>query len=220
MVAVRKDSNSSPSAVFIFRAPFKPIIAMKTYPLILAALLIAFACQSQPTPGMPVPRPALQPAMPPPGAPPPGAPGLNTPPGMPPAVAPAKEPVNYLIRVEWKEPKSEPKFLEVLTTEGQFNLNTIQKNSVKINNNDVPVTLKFQGTLRELSDEKGRLQLFLGRTVPYVTGTSGSGPDTRSSYQQMNVGLDSAFIVKFGKPVVIQTDENGEISVLVKRIEE
>jgi hypothetical protein len=67
----------------------------------------------------------------------------------PPPFAPAKEPVNYLIRVEWKEPKGDPKFLEVLTTEGQFNLNTIQKNSVKINNNDVPVTLKFSGTLKE-----------------------------------------------------------------------
>jgi hypothetical protein len=124
---------------------------MKTFPLIIVALLAAFACHSQP---MPVPP---RPLMPP-----------------PPAVA--KDPVNYLVRVEWKEPKSDPKFLEVLTTEGQFNLNTIQKNSVKINNNDVPITLKFSGTLRELSDEKGRLQLFLGRTVPYVTGTSGIGP--------------------------------------------
>ena len=181
---------------------------MKTYPLIIVALLVAVACQSQPTPGMPVPRPALQPAMPPPP--------VVLPP--PPPFVPAREPANYLIRVEWKEPKGDPKFLEVLTTEGQFNLNTIQKNSVKINNNDVPVTLKFSGTLKELSDEKGRLQLFLGRTVPYVTGTSGSGPNASASYQQMSVGLDSAFIIKFGKPVVIQTDENGEISVLVKRI--
>jgi len=181
---------------------------MKTYPLIIVALLVAIACQSQPTPGMPVPRPALQPAMSPP-------PGMLPP---PPPVAPAREPANYLIRVEWKEPKGDPKFLEVLTTEGQFNLNTIQKNSVKINNNDVPVTLKFGGTLNAINDEKGRLQLFLGRTVPYVTGTSGSGSNASASYQQMSVGLDSAFIIKFGKPVVIQTDENGEISVLVKRI--
>jgi hypothetical protein len=176
---------------------------MKTLPLILVALLVAVACHSQPMPAQP------RPFMLPPGAP-----------GVPPAAAPAKDPVNYLIRVEWKEPKGDPKSLEVLTTEGQFELDTIQKNSVKINNNDVPVTLKFSGTLRELSDEKGRLQLFLGRTVPYVTGTSGSGPNAMSSYSQLSVGLDSAFVVKFGKPVVIQTDENGEISVLVKRIED
>jgi hypothetical protein len=174
---------------------------MKTYPLIIVALLIAFVCQSQPA--LPTPRPAL----PPPGMIPP-----------PPAVA-AKEPVNYLIRVEWKEPKGDPKFLEVLTTEGQFSLDTAQKNSVKINNNDVPVTLKFSGTLNAISSEKGRLQLFLGRTVPYVTSTSGDGPNARSSYSQMSVGLQSTFIVTFGKPVVIQTDENGEISVLVKRMD-
>ena len=173
---------------------------MKTFPLIIVALLVAFACQSQPMPAPP--RPALPP------------------PNVPTVAAPAKEPVNYLIRVEWKEPKGDPKSLEVLTTEGQFELDTIQKNSVKINNNDVPVTLKFNGTLRELSDEKGRLQLFLGRTVPYVTGTSGSGPNASSSYSQMSVGLQSTFIVKFNKPLVIQTDENGEISVLVKRVED
>ena len=145
-------------------------------------------------------------------------PGLP-PPGLPPAADTAKDSVNYLIRVEWQEPKGDPKSLEVLTAEGTFDLNTIQKNSVKINNNDVPVTLKFQGTLKELNSTKGRLQLFLGRTVPYVTGTSGSGPGAMSSYSQMSVGLDSAFIVTFGKPVVIQTDENGQITVLVKRVE-
>jgi hypothetical protein len=32
----------------------------------------------------------------------------------------------------------------------------------------------------------------------------------------MSVGVNSVFIVKFGKSQVIQADENGEISVLVK----
>ena len=175
---------------------------MKTFPLIIAAVLVCAACHSQPAPFQPPPPPLRFP----------GAP--------PPPVAVAKEPVNYLIRVEWREPKSEPKFLEVLTTEGNFDLNTIQKNSVKINNNDIPVTLKFSGTITALTDDKGRLQLFLGRTVPYVTGSFGSGLSVSSSYSQLSVGLDSTFIVKFGKPVVIQTDENGQISVLVKRIAE
>ena len=103
----------------------------------------------------------------------------------------------------------------MLTTEGQFDLDTIQKNSVKINNNEIPVTLKLQGNLRELSTEKGRLQLFLGRTVPYVTGSSGLGGNV--SYSQMSVGLNSVFVVEFGKTQVIQSDENGQISVLVKR---
>lgn len=112
-----------------------------------------------------------------------------------------------------------PKYLEVLTTEGRVQLDTLQKNSVKINNNDIPVTLKLNGTLTALNDEKGRLQLFLGRTVPYVTGTYGSGPNAGSSYSQLSVGLESTFVVTFGKSMVIQNDENGQISVLVKRIE-
>ncbi|MFZ0828010.1 MAG: hypothetical protein WAO02_11360 [Verrucomicrobiia bacterium] len=168
---------------------------MKTLPLILVALLVAVASHAQPQ-------------LPPP----------QQPPGAPPAIASARSPVNYLVRVEWKEPKSDPKFLEILTTEGAFELNTIQKNSVKINNNDIPVTLKLSGTLNALNDEKGRLQLFLGRTVPYVTGGSGFG-SPNSSYSQMNVGLESTFLVQFGKPVIVQTDENGQISILVKRLE-
>jgi hypothetical protein len=128
--------------------------------------------------------------------------------------------INYVIRVEWKEPKGDPKFLEVTTTEGEFQLNTIQKNSVKINNNDVPVTLKLTGTLTALDQEKGKLQLFLGRTVPYVTGTFGSGSNTSSSYSQLSVGLQSTFIVKFGKPLTVQSDENGDITILVKRDED
>lgn len=163
---------------------------MKTFPLLFVALLLlAIACHAQPAP----------PAQP--------------------SAAVAKNPVNYLIRVEWREPKGDPKFLEVLTTEGRVQLDSIQKNSVKINNNDIPVTLRLTGTLNALNDEKGRLQLFLGRTVPYVTGTTAMGSSTSSSYQQMSVGLDSTFMVQFGKPVIIQTDENGQISVLVKRIE-
>lgn len=131
-------------------------------------------------------------------------------------MAPVKEPANYLVRVEWKDPKGDSKFLEVLTAEGHFNLDTIQKNSVMIDSNTVPAALKFNGTLNVINDEKGRLQLFLGRTVPYVTHSS----STSSTYSQMQVGLESTFIVTFGKPLVIQNDENTEISVLVKRAED
>ena len=104
----------------------------------------------------------------------------------------------------------------MLTTEGVFQLDTIQKNSVKINNQDIPITLKFTGTLTALDGDTGKLQLFLGRTVPYVTGSFGNGLSQSSSYSQLSVGLQSAFIVHFGKPETIQTDENGRISVLVK----
>jgi hypothetical protein len=190
--------------------PIKSIIAMKTLPLIAFALLVAFACHSQTM--------VLQ-------SPPP-MPRMNMPPGMPPSQAERlaamidKQSVNYLIRVEWKEPKADPKSLEVLTTEGNFELDTIQKNSVKINNNDIPVTLKLNGMLTAINDKKATLQLFLGRTVPYVTGTTSFGSNTSSSWSQMSVGLQSTFVVTFGKPAVIQSDENGEISVLVRRMDD
>jgi hypothetical protein len=182
----------------------KPIAAMKTIPLILAVLLVAVASQSQPTFQQRIQPTFQQPQRMPPG---PGAPA-----------AAAEVPVNYLIRVEWKHAKDAPKFLEVLTTEGEFNLNTIQKNPVKIGNVDVPLTLNFQGTLHVISDTKGRLDLFLGRNVPYVTGSYGSGPNAGSSYSQMQVGLHSSFIVTFGKSLVIQNDENGAVTVIVTRM--
>jgi hypothetical protein len=141
----------------------------------------------------------------------------QTPPSSPPA-APANELANYVIRVEWNDSKSDPKFLEVMTTPGEFELNTFEKNSVKINGSDVPVTLRLTGTLTVFDDQKGKLRLFLGRTVPYVTSTYGTGSGMSSSYSQMSVGLQSNFAVTFGKPLVVQTDDSGEITILVKRV--
>lgn len=169
---------------------------MKKHWIIAATLALVVMAQAQPLPG-----------------PPPGFPG-----GPPPAAGvAATDAANYLIRVEWTDPKGESKFLELLTAAGNFELNTIQKTSVKINNNDVPTTLKLSGSIKPLEGDRGRLQLFLGRTVPYITGTTG-GPAPVSSYSQMNVGLESNFIVKFDKPQTIQSDENGQITVLVKRL--
>ena len=179
---------------------------MKNIPVITAVLFLAVAGQAQPNI-----QPRLQPLPPPAANLPARLPGTP-----PPDAAVAVGHVNYVIRVEWQEPKGDPKSLEVLTTDGHFNLDTIQKQSVKINNNDIPTTLRFSGTLIPIDNEKGRLQLFLGRTVPYVTSTLANG---WSSYQQLNVGLDSSFLVRFGKAVVIQNDESGQISVLVTRVE-
>ena len=132
------------------------------------------------------------------------------------SAAVAKDSYNYLIHVEWNDLKGDPKTLEVLTTDGEVEYNGLQKASVRINSNDVPVTLKLTGTLTVLDWNKGRLQLYLGRTVPYVTSV-GNG-QAMSSWSQMSVGLQATYIVTFGKPLVIQTDENGTISILVKRL--
>jgi hypothetical protein len=139
-------------------------------------------------------------------------------PASTPPAAVAKDTYDYLIHVEWNDLKGEPRTLEVLTTDGQVEYDGLQKTSVKINNSDIPVTLKLTGTLTVLDWNKGRLQLYLGRTVPYVTSTPGSAFGATSSYSQMSVGLQATYIVTFSKPLVIQRDENGTISVLVKRL--
>lgn len=146
-------------------------------------------------------------------------PSVQSVPGSPsPAVT--KETVNYVIRVEWKDAKKGKNALQIVTSEGTFTVDTVS-GAVKINDSDVPTTVKLQGTLAELSPQKGRLQLFLGRTVPYVTSTihTGAGGKASSSYSQLSVGLNSTFVVTFGKPLVIQLDDNGEVSILVKREE-
>jgi len=128
-----------------------------------------------------------------------------------------KDTANYLIIVKWTDAKGGTNSLQVLTAEGSFTLDTVQS-SVRINDSDIPTTVSLNGSINALSPEKGRLQMFLGRTVPYVTGTySGGAGTTSSSYQQLRVGFNSTFTVTFDKPLVIQADNNGEVSVLVKR---
>jgi len=172
---------------------------MNAIRLLCIAMLVTVTCPAQlPPNGLP------QRPLPPPGMPP----------GVQPAV-PAIDPVNYVIRVEWKDAKRGTNALQIVTIPGSFELDTVS-GAVKINNSDVPTTVKLSGRLTELSPEKGQLQLFLGRTVPYVTG-SFSSPGGGSSYSQLSVGLNSNFAVTFGRPLVIQTDDNGEVSLLVKR---
>ena len=136
-----------------------------------------------------------------------------------PELASTNAAVNYIIRVEWKDAKKPLTALQIISSEGRFSVDTVS-GSVKINNSDVPTTVKLQATLTQLSPQKGRLQLFLGRTIPYVTSSfAGPGGNNSSSYSQLSVGMDSTFTVTFGKPLVIQMDDNGEVSILVKREE-
>ena len=124
-------------------------------------------------------------------------------------------PANYRIHLDWHDTQDETNSLEVLTTEGQVEFDGLEKHSAKIGNNIVPTTLKLSATLKAVNTEQGNLQLFIGRTVPYVTSTS---PGGNSSYARLSVGLQSAFLITFGKPLVIQSDANGTITLLVTRL--
>ena len=167
---------------------------MKTLYFPIVASLCAIVCQAEP---------------------PAGAPSMASPTTMS-----TNEPANYVISVQWKDTKLGSTFVQMMTAEGPFNLDALEHGTMKINGPDIPTTLKLSGSLTVLNPEKGRLKLFIGRTVPYMTGAS-QGPNgtTPPSYQQLSVGLDSTFIVTFGKPLVIQGDENGQISIMVKRDE-
>ncbi len=145
------------------------------------------------------------------GAPPPmGMPGFAPPPQWPSTAT--TNLVNFVVRVEWKNKNEPSQSLQVLTTEGNFHLNTSQPGVLKINGSELPASISLEGDLRVFDAERGRLQLFLGRNVPYET-SSGS----TSTIQQRQEGLNCAFVVTFGKPVIIQKDANGEVSVLVER---
>jgi len=171
---------------------------MKT-PSLLAMLLLGTIAAFAQLPPQPAPALPVRPVQPAPPAP--------------------RDTANYLITVKWVDSKAGTNSLKVLTSEGSFSLDTIHS-SVRINENDIPTTVSFNGSINPLGPEKAGLKVFLGRTVPYVTGTySGGTGGGSSSYQQMRVGFDSAFTVTFGKPLVIQADQNGEVSILVKREE-
>jgi len=127
------------------------------------------------------------------------------------------KPVNYVLHVDWKVFKGGTNSLLLVTTEGTFKVDTTQPVAVKGGDSELPVSVSVNGDLKVLNPEQGRLQLFLGRAVPYVTRAGGSMG--ASSVQQRQEGLSSVFVVTFGKPILIQRDANGEVTVLVERAE-
>ncbi len=137
-------------------------------------------------------------------------------PGMPgPRLAPEQTnaPANYVVRVEWKETNGNSGSIEILTGEGNFQLSSSLPGTGKSEEAawQIPVTLN--GNLKVLNSERGQLQLFLGRSIPYTV----SGPGQSRSLQQRQEGLTVTFFVTFGKQVVAQKDANGEVFVLVKQ---
>ena len=151
----------------------------------------------------------------------PPAPSADSPPvAASPTAASTNGPSNYIISVQWKDTKLGSSFLQVMTSEGSFNADALEHGAMKTSGLDIPTTIRLSGDLAVLSPEKGRLKLFIGRTLIYATAPSKGPAGTASpSYQQLSLGLDSTLIVTFGKPLVIQGDENGQISILVKRDE-
>lgn len=201
-----KSSSALPCAMFMLddlsrRA--ESAFIMKIFQFLVVAMLSVAVCQSQPSTVTFQQRLAsiVDSSQPP---------------------ADTNAPVNYVIKVLMKNSKGETSALQLTTVAGSFELDTLSTNTAKINGGDIPSTLKMSGTLTTINDQTGRLKLFLGRTVPYVTSTVNNGTSfgMASSYSQMSVGLESAFVVTFGKPLLIQADDNGQVTLLVTRGED
>jgi len=126
--------------------------------------------------------------------------------------------VNYSVRVQWKDAKGATNSFQIAIAEGDFKMDAFQSQSVRINKSDVPVMVTLSGRLTVLSPEKGQLYLALGKKIPVVVNTTERGTNSPiSSYQYCDFGLKSTVVVTFGKPMLIQADENGEVSLLVQR---
>ncbi len=103
------------------------------------------------------------------------------------AAEPAAPPVNYLVRVEWKSKDGGGSAIQVLTTAGTFKVNTSPPNAVKVGDSELPISVNLDGQLKVLTPHQAELQLFLGRSVPYVIRTG--GPPGSTSVQQRQEGL-------------------------------
>ena len=142
-------------------------------------------------------------------------------PGTPAPAMDTNVPANYVISVQWKDSRmGSSRYLQIMTSGGPFNADALEQASTKNNGLDIPSTIRLSGELTVLNPQKGRLKLFIGRMFTYSTATPKSPAITSPpAYQQLSLGLDSTLVVTFGKSLVIQGDENGQISILVKRDE-
>lgn len=122
-------------------------------------------------------------------------------------------PSNYLVRIEWSDKSNPSGAIEVLTGEGTFQLNSAFPGSAKSGEPALLTPVTLNGTLKVLNENQARLELFLGRTIPY----SITGPGQSSSIQQRQEGITVTFYVTFGKSVMARKDANGEVSVLIKK---
>jgi len=82
-------------------------------------------------------------------------PPMRTPPMASPPTTSTNEPANYIISVQWKDTKLGSSFVQMMTTEGAFNLDALEHSTMKINGPEIPTTLKLSGSLTVLNPEKG-----------------------------------------------------------------
>jgi hypothetical protein len=129
--------------------------------------------------------------------------------------------VNYRITLEIKEPGSEPRVWKYVATDGDLEINSLMRETVKIDNYELPRTVTFSATLRTVSEDTCRVKLLIGRTVPFVSGSSGSagGATTRTQIQQFQVGFSGTVLLEVGKPLMVQDDDSQRMTVRLDRVD-
>lgn len=133
--------------------------------------------------------------------------------------SPSTNAADYTVVVTWKTKDGDTdQFLQVMTTEGGFQVNTVLPHLAMVAGAHTPESeVSFHGELKAVASNRAKLSADLSRSVPAVEAYAGSS--RVAGYQMHQESLSSTLIVTFGKPVVIQRDGNGEISVLVTRDE-
>lgn len=119
--------------------------------------------------------------------------------------------VNYLLALELDPVKGEPRQWKYVTTEGDLAISSLSKEGVRMDDHEIPVSVSFDATIQALTEEKCRVKLFLGRSVPYVTG--------RSTVQQVQVGFSGTVVLESGKPLVVQDDDSQRVTVTLTRLD-
>lgn len=128
--------------------------------------------------------------------------------------------VNYRITLEIKEPGLEARVWKYVATDGDLEINSLMRETVKIDADQLPRVVTLNATLRTVSEDTCRVKLLVGRTVPFVTGVSGSAgaATTRSQIQQVQVGFSGTVLLDMGKPLVVQDDDSQRMTVTLERM--
>lgn len=100
------------------------------------------------------------------------------------------------------------------TSSGELALDLIDPASTKIDGHEIPRTISVQLNLRPREGDEGEVvaSLFIGRSLPYVSGTTqsqarqGADVTSRPIIQERSLGLKTRIVLAPGKAVTLLDD--------------
>lgn len=126
---------------------------------------------------------------------------------------------NYRIKVDYLINGKSSSF-SILTGRQKLRYQGMDKGT-EIDGIKLPSSIDFEGQLFNETESTISLDYFLGRTVPYVTGTytRPDGGKTASQFQQMQVGISNGSTFHFGKPVKVVESDGEMITITIEKTE-